>query len=254
MTRLTESEFWDSEWKKINLKKGILKESHFYFGRSGIFTKMTDRYTEKNDVKKILEIGGGGENYRLLALAKWRGMEPTVIDYSSVAIEIVKNLFKRNFQNAEFINVDFDEYDANVKFDMVVHWGVLEHFTDPLPLINKCANLLKPGGQLLFTMPNMEAFGAQAWKKWAPNNWSKHYLHTEEAVLTAMNNAGFSSLESGHFGMPMVGSTWEVNNAYTTTLTGLQRGVSLMARIFPVLATIGHKCISSERVFHGVKL
>lgn len=253
MSRLTESKFWDDEWRKINLKSGVLSESHFYFGRNGIFTKMVDKYSPKIDGKEVLEIGGGGENYRLLALAKWRGMTPTIVDYSAVAIEIVKNLFSKNAEHAEFINADFDEYDFTKKFDFVVHWGVLEHFTDPVPLINKCANLLNHGGQLLFTMPNMDAMGAKAWKRWAPNNWSKHYHHSDQAVLNAMSNAGFTQLTNGHFGMPLVASAWETSNIYTTALTGLQGGVSLASRLFPAVARGGNSRISSERVFHGIK-
>jgi 2-polyprenyl-3-methyl-5-hydroxy-6-metoxy-1,4-benzoquinol methylase len=254
MSRLTESEFWDDEWRKINLKSDVLSESHFYFGKNGIFTEMADYYSKKISGKKVLEIGGGGENYRLLALVKWRGFDATVVDYSPVAIEIVKNLFIKNSQDAEFINADFDNYHVGTKFDLVVHWGVLEHFTDPTPLITKCTSLLNNGGHLLFTMPNMEAIGAKAWRKWAPKNWSKHYHHSDQAVVAAMSQAGLSQVESGHFGMPMVvGSVWETRNAYTSALTGLQRAVSMMTRLFPVLARAGHRRISSERVFHGVK-
>ena len=253
MDRLTESSFWDSEWKKINLGNYLLKSSHFYFGKNGVFTNIILKYVNLDGVTSVLEIGGGGANYRLLSLAKWFNLEVAAIDYSPVAIEVVKKLFAKNKQSANFINSDFSDFATQKKYDLVVHWGVLEHFTDPIPLLKKSFDLIKPGGQLLFTMPNMVSFGAIFWKKWAPDSWSKHHYHTDEVIKDALKSIGFEAGEIFYFGLPLITSPWERKNIFTILLSLSQSFVSAVARVLPICSFLTSRKISSERGFHAYK-
>jgi SAM-dependent methyltransferase len=254
MTRLTDSSFWNSEWKKVKLGNNILNESSYYFGKRGVFTKIISSKADLGKVSTVLEIGGGGQNFRLLALVKWFGFKVTALDYSPVALDLVKSLFDVNNQNANFVECDFMEFTTEDKFDLVVHWGVLEHFTDPLALIEKSSQLLLPGGQLVFTMPNMESLGSLAWKKWAPNNWSKHFYHSNNSIFEAMAKCGLSPNIHWHFGMPLVSSAWETINIQTRILNVLQKIVSILFRVFPFLGLYGCKYLSSERGFHAYKI
>ena len=42
------------------------------------------------------------------------------------------------------------------KFDLIMHFFVLEHISDPIPFLLEQINLLKPNGKIIFEVPNAE--------------------------------------------------------------------------------------------------
>src|SRR5207249_2403070 len=107
----------------------------------------------------VVELGGAG-SYFLLALAKWERARATAVDYSPPGSALTREIFAANHEAVRTICEDIFEWQPAEKFDAVLHFGLIEHFADPEPLLRKSAELLKDGGQLVFTMPNMQAWGA----------------------------------------------------------------------------------------------
>jgi 2-polyprenyl-3-methyl-5-hydroxy-6-metoxy-1,4-benzoquinol methylase len=104
--------------------------------------------------KNIIEIGAGSGTYSAL-MAK-RGANATVLDYSDLALQKAKAFFDSQKLKADFINTDALKLPDNLlhKFDVVMSFGLAEHFTDRMPIFAAHVNLLKPGGTAIISVPN----------------------------------------------------------------------------------------------------
>ncbi|HDP99010.1 MAG TPA: class I SAM-dependent methyltransferase [bacterium] len=102
--------------------------------------------------KKILEVGSGSSRDSLqLASA---GAQVFVLDYSSKSLEISYQLAQNNGQQINCIQADALQMPvADETFDIVFHQGLLEHFRDPMPILQENYRVLKPNGLLLVDVP-----------------------------------------------------------------------------------------------------
>jgi 2-polyprenyl-3-methyl-5-hydroxy-6-metoxy-1,4-benzoquinol methylase len=79
----------------------------------------------------------------------------TGLDYSESGIAKCRELF-----DALGLTVDLHLQDIfkhqlpPASFDVVTSFGIIEHFDDPRPVVQKHLDLLKPGGVALITVPN----------------------------------------------------------------------------------------------------
>src|SRR5581483_1702333 len=99
--------------------------------------------------KKILEIGCGN-GYILEQLAKQgaicTGLEP------GPQAQAVSN------PNIKIIRDFFPSTQLKEKFDLILHFNVLEHVADPEHALTEQMNLLNEGGSILLGVPNCEPY------------------------------------------------------------------------------------------------
>lgn len=248
--RVTSESYWNGVWSPLGGQEVELQSRDFYFGRNGMFRKLIQARLGNIDGARVLEFGGGGNNLRLLSMAKWMGANVTALDFSQEGLQIVRQLFRTNGCSGEFIEADLCEWTPTDKYDFVVHWGVLEHFVDPWPILQKTDDALKAGGGVLFSMPNMEAAAARLWEKWSPDNWSKHVFHSNELVEGTLKKLGFSDIECFYFGIPFFKTAeWERSGLSQRLVDFLQKIGSASARVLPVCHRMGHRLVSMERGF-----
>lgn len=101
------------------------------------------------------------------------------------------------------------DFDAG-QFDVITAWQVFEHFRDPDAVLRECHRILRPGGALIMSMPNIESWQA----RWAGASWfhldmPRHLFHYSPDTIKAMLAAqGFRlerishcSLEQNPFGL-----------------------------------------------------
>lgn len=241
-------DYWDLVWKK---QSGInIGDNHFYYGQNGIFINVIDGLGKNYKDKSLVELGGGGANFRLLAFAKYLGATVTSVDYSDEGLNLVKEIFRSNNVNGSFINAHIEEFNPPERFNFVTHWGVIEHFKDPTFLIQKSYDLLCDDGELIFSMPNMEAYGALLWKRWSPDNWSKHVHHNDQTIESALKQSGFVNIEKFYYGIPFFKiCDWETKSKLQIPVDGLQRLASLATRVIPKIGIYGGRRYSMERGF-----
>ena len=252
--KVTDESYWDGVWSPAQSSLSTLSSSDFYYGKNGLFAKLIHERLGSLKGSRILELGGGGENKRLLSMKKWMDADVTALDFSDEGLKVVKELFDINQCSGHFLNADICSWVPDQQYDTVVHWGVLEHFIDPGPMLEKSYCALKNNGRLLFSMPNMEAVGAQLWKNWCPENWSKHVFHSKELIEKTLNEIGFSTIESFHYGVPFLkGAEWEIDAMGQRPIDLLQKVCSASARVVPIFHKYGNKHISMERGFIAVK-
>ena len=106
------------------------------------------------DNKHVIDVGCGG-GILSEALAK-SGANTTGIDMGEMAL----NVAKLHALEAE-LTIDYQHITAEEKaqqsaqnYDLVTCMEMLEHVPDPLSIIQACADLVKPGGDLFFSTLN----------------------------------------------------------------------------------------------------
>ena len=136
---------------------------------------------------RALEIGAGAGNqlYALKSLG-WdvEGVEPTP-GYASFArekfeVEVIEGYFDKNIYEPE-------------SFDLIIMAEVLEHFPDPVDLLNSLHGILKPEGYIYIDVPNVLR----------PNRFRlKEYLHGDHLTFfspktfkLAIEFSGYSIVE-----------------------------------------------------------
>lgn len=75
----------------------------------------------------------------------------TGLDYSAKLIECAQKL--KTLPSVEFLASDFFEFKTQKKFDTIFMIGVLHHMPNLVEAVEKCYDLLKPGGWLVVNEP-----------------------------------------------------------------------------------------------------
>ena len=99
----------------------------------------------------ILDIGCGLGD--LLSVFKEKGWSCLGIEFNKFAAGFAREKFGLNIIDRSVF--DFDPAEA--QFDCIMLWGVLEHFTRPMEVLEKVHQLLKKGGLLVLEVPNADS-------------------------------------------------------------------------------------------------
>jgi 2-polyprenyl-3-methyl-5-hydroxy-6-metoxy-1,4-benzoquinol methylase len=133
----------------------------------------------------VFEVGcGAGLQLETLASDGWdaRGAD---IDPEAVAVARSRGL--------DVSVGDIRDLDLPAgSFDAVVMAQVIEHVYDPVGLLARCAELLKPGGRLISITPNADSMGHRLYRRdWRGLEPPRHLvLYTSRALHLACRRAG----------------------------------------------------------------
>jgi SAM-dependent methyltransferase len=100
------------------------------------------------DSVEILEVGCSS-GFMLLPLVL-SGHVCTGIEPSGIFSEFVRSRGLPVYDSLD----DLQKNQPEASFDVVLHFFVLEHIADPLAFLQKQLTLLKPGGKIIFEIPN----------------------------------------------------------------------------------------------------
>lgn len=144
---------------------------------------------------RLLDVGCGF-GYFLNALGpRWQA---TGIEISAYAAERARSRFGLSIVNADFL-------DASVEtgsFDTVTMWDYIEHAIEPMYNIQKAHAVLKPGGILFISTPDIGSAVARLMGRfWYHFDPLQHLCYFNRRTLTrALAGAGFSVVSFGHHG------------------------------------------------------
>jgi 2-polyprenyl-3-methyl-5-hydroxy-6-metoxy-1,4-benzoquinol methylase len=255
-TPKTTTDFWDAQWGERGSRDTLSAWLHRDdFGKNGPFLRLMDRHMPNLfEGARVCELGGASSKF-LVDLALYRGAVVTAVDYSPIGIEQTKALFAAHAIDGEVIFADmFNWTGEKEQFDVVTHWGLLEHFDNPLPTLAASANLIKPGGALVFAMPNMAAVGSGFWRRLAPTNFAAHIYHTDESIKEACANAGLNLERTFYSGPPLLRLSPPERLGVLSRLVDAMHLLSLfVGKAFPSLFLRGHARISNTRNFLATK-
>ena len=97
---------------------------------------------------KLLDVGCSIGQF--LDLARTDGWQVEGVEVNSDACAVARSEYGLTVHNAKLEDVGFPA----ASFDVITLWGVFEHLTDPNVMLRTIRGLLKPGGHVLFFVPN----------------------------------------------------------------------------------------------------
>jgi 2-polyprenyl-3-methyl-5-hydroxy-6-metoxy-1,4-benzoquinol methylase len=154
---------------------------------------------------------GGGSCFEVgcfpgsyLAVFGELGYEVNGIDQTPrVEKDLPEWLRKRGARVGSIQRADFFALDASVQYDVVYSLGFVEHYEDWGSVIAKHASLVKPGGLLIITAPNLVGAFQHALHHWLDREaLDRHNLKAmnPHGWADVVRPLGFDVLFSGFFG------------------------------------------------------
>src|SRR5437588_3368376 len=136
---------------------------------------------------RLLDFGCGGGSF----LTRMRGLswKVTGLDVSAAAVERVRKELGLEALVGSLPHPDLQP----ASFDLVTMWHSLEHVHNPLEILREAHRLLRPGGQLIVAVPNIDSL-AFRWfgSAWYALDLPRHITHFAPWTLQLMlERAGF---------------------------------------------------------------
>ncbi|MDB4924288.1 bifunctional 2-polyprenyl-6-hydroxyphenol methylase/3-demethylubiquinol 3-O-methyltransferase UbiG [Mucilaginibacter sp.] len=176
---LTDRSFWKSFWES---RVGLI----FNIKRDYIFGDILAKIIAEKGAKTAIELGGF-PGYYAIYLKKYQDMDTTLLDYfihpGLVNELLAKNGLQEN--DIKIIEADLFTYEPEVQYDMVLSFGLIEHFSDTKAIIENHLPFLKPGGTLFITLPNFKGINGWVQRKFDLENYNKHYIESMNPALLA---------------------------------------------------------------------
>jgi 2-polyprenyl-3-methyl-5-hydroxy-6-metoxy-1,4-benzoquinol methylase len=144
---------------------------------------------------RVLDIGCG--RGLVLSMAESEGWEACGLEFSDESAAYARNELGLDVRTGNIKDAGFPDDD----FDVVTIWHVLEHMEDPVGTIKECYRVLKPGGLLLISLPNMRSLqSVMTGRHWFHLDVPYHLYHfTTESLKQLLNSHSFKVMKVDHF-------------------------------------------------------
>jgi len=144
-TNQKEIKLWDYQWQQFS--KNI-----FFKPNIKVTNEIINLFSGKVFKLKVLEVGAGSGS-DCITLAK-KGAEVSALDFSKNALEVYQQLAKNKGIKIKKILADCQKIPIQDNyFDLVFSVGLIEHFKNPVPVIQEQLRVLKRGGFLVIDVP-----------------------------------------------------------------------------------------------------
>ena len=156
------------------------------------------------DNKIAIDVGCGG-GILTEALAK-AGAKTTGIDMGEMALNVARLHALETELSIDYQHITAEEHSKKLTghYDVITCMEMLEHVPDPLSVIQACADLVKPGGDLFFSTLNrhpkaylVAILGAEYVMKMLPigtHDYARFIKPSEMALWTRQTNLKVNSL------------------------------------------------------------
>lgn len=195
--------YWEDVWINSTLPLPVNPEDthldnyvnvrfHQFFAR--LFPKSDSRG------KLLLEVGCAKSAW-LPYFSQQFGFQVFGLDYSETGCEQSQEILSKAGVEGEIVCADFFSPPTSMlgKFDVVVTFGVVEHFTDTYLCLEAMARFLKPGGLLVTNIPNMAGWIGTIQKMINRPVYDIHVPLDAAALMKTHQQAGLKVLKYQYF-------------------------------------------------------
>lgn len=204
---ITTPDYWENTWKYKNVSDAIdprneAPENHFYQVLHALFVRALGAHCPPG--ARLIEIGCGGSRW-LPYFHRTFGYSVSGIDYTEVGVRLSQLILNKAAVNGRIVQGDlFDPpSDWIEQFDVVVSFGLVEHFRSTSQVVSACARYLRPGGQMITLVPTMRGLYGAAYRILRPAVYRKHIPHSRSTLAQAHSDAGLCVTHSSYvLGLP----------------------------------------------------
>ncbi len=173
--KLTEKKLWDDVYQSSKRRSPVprsdLLRLHFELDRT--FKRLFPR----QQGLRLLEVGCGDSVWLPYFNLEF-GYQVDGIDYSEAGCDLARqNLSRADAQGNVFCQ-DMFHLDPSLdqKYDLLISFGVIEHFEQPAHVIGLLSRLLKPGGRMFTYIPNLESVAARVMRVLDRSFYDSHFI------------------------------------------------------------------------------
>jgi SAM-dependent methyltransferase len=171
---LTDPGYWDRYWAAVSLPREHRRtpRAHYLNAILDVF----DRFLPADATLTAAEIGGAPGQY-LAYLHRSLGYRVTCIDYSRTGCTKTVENFRLLGIGGDVIQGDITADVGDLPtFDVVYSLGLIEHFSDRLPVVERHVRLVRPGGYLVLGVPNFRGLTGWFMRVLAPSTYATHEI------------------------------------------------------------------------------
>lgn len=200
--KLSSIGYWDNVLKNAKLPF-LVKRSHYS-------TWLLDRFfsteLKNGNYQTLMEVGAGSSAW-LPFLAKEYQLSVSCLDYSEVGCRLCEENLK--FQNIEYQDIlcqDLLEWTDDKVYDVMITFGVIEHFDQPEIVVEICKKHLKPGGLIITVVPNISGLPGWITKTFLRDVYDMHKNISLDELVSYHEKLGFITKKANYTGLlyPMV--------------------------------------------------
>lgn len=193
--------YWDQTYRpeyapravdphNTSLKNFVERQFHRYFLKT----------LRSMEGKELLEVGCGGSRY-LPYFSKEFGLRVSGLDYSERGCASASRILTKEGVSGEIVCANFFEPPEFLfeRFDVVVSFGVVEHFDDTTNCLAAIARFVKQGGLVLTFIPNMVGLVGHLQRVADRRVFYKHVLLDKVILREAHEQAGLFVQECEYF-------------------------------------------------------
>ena len=169
---LTDQSYWDDYWNSLSLPRECTRQPRSFYQNA--ILDVFDRHLPTNPSLSIAEVGGAPGQY-LAYMHKHFGYRVTCVDFSATGCQKTTENFRLLGIPGDVIQADIFADDATLPlFDVVYSLGLIEHFADRTPIVERHVSLLKPGGYLVLGVPNFRGVNGWFMRSLGPDVYAAH--------------------------------------------------------------------------------
>jgi len=149
-------------------------------------------------VGRLLDVGSGDGAF--VHHMAGHGWDATGLDFSPAASELAA----RRGLRGRYLMGSLADHDLPLRsFDAVTMWQVLEHIGEPVAMMRHVRALLRPGGLLVASVPNIDGLSATlTGERWWGLDVPRHLVHYAPATLRrVIADAGLHVVDVRHFSL-----------------------------------------------------
>jgi SAM-dependent methyltransferase len=177
---LTDQSYWDSVW---SFTDEHLREAPVVGAGLHQQALMQIFRRRLRPGTRFLEVGAGGSPWPA-HIASRLGAEGWGIDFSRGGLGIAAACASRDGVRVRLVDGDFfdrEKLPAGA-FEVVYSGGFVEHFPDPLPLMQRFAELLAPGGVVVTAVPNLDGVNGLLQRLCDRECYDRHVVFTPASL------------------------------------------------------------------------
>ena len=195
---LTKPAYWDDQWRRLDV--GDHYAALEWIHRSYHYAALDRRLRSVLPVdptKSFVEIGSGPGRF-LIYFHRVFGYQVSGCDYSPASCTLARENLARAGVPGTIHQADMFEFQG--RYDVVYSGGVIEHFESPGAILEGFARLVKPGGFLVTTVPNLAGLNGLYRRLLKPETFETHRIITLNELRDWHRQLGFREMLATGFG------------------------------------------------------